>query len=49
MKEFLPLTINTKTVFLLKAAEATKKAYIITAYQPSLEIFEPDFITRKKK
>lgn len=29
--------------------EATKKAYIITAYQPSLEIFEPDFITRKKK
>jgi hypothetical protein len=26
-----------------------KKAYIITAYKPSLDIFETDFITRKKK
>lgn len=25
------------------------KAYIITAYTPSLDIFEPDFTTRKKK
>ena len=29
--------------------EEAKKAYIITAYTPSLDIFEPDFTTRKKK
>lgn len=29
--------------------EEAKKAYIITAYTPSPDIFEPDFTTRKKK
>ena len=28
--------------------EIMKKVYIITAYKPSSDIFEPDFITRKK-
>lgn len=29
--------------------EEAKKVYIITAYTPSSDIFESDFITRKKK
>jgi hypothetical protein len=29
--------------------EEAKKAYIITAYKPSLDIFETGFMTRKKK
>jgi len=29
--------------------EKNKMAYIITAYEPSLEIFENDYRTRKKK
>ncbi len=29
--------------------EEAKKTYIITAYKPSSDIFETDFMTRKKK
>jgi uncharacterized protein DUF4258 len=28
--------------------EATHKAFVITAYEPSLEIFEPDYRTKRK-
>jgi hypothetical protein len=28
--------------------EAGRRAYIITAYEPSLEIFESDYRTRRK-
>ena len=28
--------------------EASETAFIITAYEPSLDIFEPDYRTRKK-
>jgi hypothetical protein len=28
--------------------EVNKEAFIITAYEPSLDVFEPDYRTRKK-
>jgi len=29
--------------------EANRRVYIITAYEPSLEIFEPDYRTKRKQ
>ncbi len=42
--------INNKPLHALVAFDENQnKAYIITSYEPSLEIFESDYRTRKKK
>ena len=42
--------VNDRPIHIVLAADDTAKTcFVITVYEPNLEKFEPDFITRKKK
>jgi hypothetical protein len=45
---FFAVIENTPLHVVASFDETSQTVYIITAYQPSLEIFEADFTTRKK-
>jgi hypothetical protein len=45
---FLAFVNNEPLHTVVSFDNAEQKAYIITAYKPSLDIFEPDWKTRKK-
>jgi len=46
----LILSVEAEPVHMVAAADpAARICHVITAYRPSLEHFEPDFRTRRKK